>query len=258
MDDYMNLIDVNDASTFSLVMRDVFKELKNVIPFNELEVIKSKPVDTDIDICQIIEKYFSPSTCYDTYQEVLIPIFSRYELACYHVTRVTNIEHIRQGGITSSIGEYYQRLSAFLRDDGVKETEIELVISAISAEYARKYGDNPYFICFFINCSAISEYSYYSETIGGELAEWTLMDNNPEILHILQTKGFPIAIKFRIPFMRITDFHKDRIIYGIIKQYMCKQFFNHDCCINAEGTITGDVTPENIMDIYVLNDNNDR
>ena len=258
MDGYMNLIDVNDASTFSLVMRDVFKELKNVIPFNEVEVIKSKSVDADIDICSTIERYFSPSTCYDTYQEVLIPIFSRYELACYHVTRVANIEHIRQGGITSSMGEYYQRLSTFLRHEGVKKAEIDRVISAINAEYARKYGDNPHYICFFTNCLAISEYSYYSETIGGELAEWTLTDNNPNILHILQTKGVPIAIKFRIPFIKISKHHQDGIIWGIIKHYIYRQFYNHDYDINVEGTTTSDVTPENIMDIFVLSDNNAR
>ena len=170
MDGYMNLIDVNDASTFSLVMRDVFKELKNVIPFNEVEVIKSKSVDADIDICSTIERYFSPSTCYDTYQEVLIPIFSRYELACYHVTRVANIEHIRQGGITSSMGEYYQRLSTFLRHEGVKKAEIDRVISAINAEYeVAKEIEKNHFAEIFASLSALLSIVFMFIT-GGKLS----------------------------------------------------------------------------------------
>ena len=207
------LIDASSPRSFPPELFDVVQSHIATMPEDEKDAIRKILDKSKQSICIGTEKHFSPTFTegYYMYQDELIPVFDRYELLCFHATRVPEIDSIRRYGIISDMSQYEERMRSFLKSEQVERDRIEATIESIRHEYTRKYGRNPHQICFFINLKSLysedgsAAYDQFYETVGGELAKWALEEKMPDILGILQTKGTPIVVRCAIPFAKIAD-----------------------------------------------------
>ncbi len=253
-------IDVTKPETYPYGLFESVQDLISTIPEERLRTIKNTQIDCENDAFCAIEDYLGCSSQYWFYKKELIPLFSQYNIICYHATRVGDIESIHRKGICSSFYDYLNQLESFLTQQDVTKDEIAAVLDTIKKKYAQKYAIANHSICFFTNPISfhtedrLAGFDQYCETIGGELAYDALLGANPKVLSLLQSTGVPIVIQFRTPFSAVLDHQKYGIIYHFVAYAAVKQIWGYDLTIEPDGAIVGDVKPEDILDIIVLDE----
>lgn len=249
------MIDVTKPDTFPKELADIVLTHIASISDNELQKIKNCKIVHETDVQCAIDRFLGVSAAYQMYQDKLIPIFNRYELICYHATRVGNIETLLEDGLCSCMDKYEKRLIEFLRIENVPEDQIRLAQELIRKEYLRKYRDNHHQICFFTNYISLHDeegscaYDQFCETVGGELANWALENDLPNVWRVLRTKGIPVVIKFKLPFSMVANYHKDSLIFPFVSAVAAKHLWGFDYIIESDSSLIGDVPPSNIINI---------
>ena len=256
----MRLIDASKPETFPPELTEIVMAHISSIPDAELQRIRDFRIGNETDVRCALEKYLgtSSSSGYHMYRDELIPLFDRCEIVCYHATRVGSMKSILDQGLVSSWTDYAELLAAFLRQEGVAEQQIQAAMEAVGHEYHRKYGSQPHQICFYINCASLysedgtAAYDQFCETVGGELANWALMDRYPDILKVLQTKGVPAIVTFKTPFTKVADYHKDVLISPFVYSIAAKHIWEFDYKVEADSSLIGDVPPTDILDVSLV------
>ena len=188
----MRLIDASRPETFPPELTEIVTAHISAIPDAEMQRIRDCRIDSETDIRCALEEYLGTSSSrgYRMYRDELIPVFDHCEIVCYHATRVGNTKSILDRGLVSGWTAYAELLTAFLRQEGIEEAQIQVAMEAVEHEYRRKYGGNPHQICFYINRASLysedgtAAYDQFCETVGGELANWALMNRCPDTLRV--------------------------------------------------------------------------
>lgn len=256
----MRLIDASNPETYPPELEKIVLAHIVAIPAEVLNKIKACNIDNTTDVRCALEDYLGTNTTvgYQMYRNELIPAFNRYDILCYHATRIESPASILNNGIISDISEYEQLVSVFLKNEGVNENRIQHAMEAIRHEYHRKYQNNPHQICFFINQSSLynedgsAAYDQFYETVGGELANWALTEKFPDVLAVMQTKGIPAVVSFRTPFSKVADYHQDTLISPFVYSVAAKKIWNFDYPVEADSSLIGNVPPEDIIDVSVI------
>ena len=256
----MRLIDASKHETFPTELAEIVMAHISSIPDTELKRIKDCQVDNETDIRCALEKFLgaTSSAGYRMYRDELIPAFNHYEIICYHATRVGNLKSILDRGLLSEWSDYAELLTEFLKQQSVEEQQIQVAVEAIRREYHRKYSNLPHQICFFINRSSLysedgaAAYDQFCETVGGELANWALMDRYPDVLRVLQTKGFPVIVTFKTSFMKVAEYHKDILISPFVYSIAAKHLWKIDYKVQADSSLIGNVLPTDILDVSLV------
>ncbi len=256
----MRLIDASNPETYPPEMEKIVLEHIAAIRTDTLNRIRSCHIDNTTDVRCALENYLGTSTNigFHMYRNELIPAFNRYEILCYHATRIESTVSILNKGIISDMEEYERLLAAFLEHEGVEEGRIHVALEAIRHEYYRKYRNNPHQICFFINPSSLynedgsAAYDQFYETVGGELANWALAEKCPDVLSVLQKKGVPVVVAFKTPFTKVADYHQDVLISPFVYSVAAKHIWGFDCPVEADSSLIGNVPPEDIIDVSVI------
>ena len=252
------MIDVSNPDTFPTELANIVLSHIASIPDSELQKIKNSEIMHETDVCCAIERFLGVWAAYQMYHDELIPIFDRYELICYHATRVGSIETLRESGLCSGMDKYEKHLAEFLRTENVPEDQIRLAQELISKEYLRKYHDNRHQICFFTNYISLHDeagscaYDQFYETVGGELANWALENDLPNVWKVLRTKGIPVVVKFKCPFSKVANYQKDSLIFPFVSAIAAKHLWGFDYVIESDGSLIGDVPPSNILSIIEI------
>ena len=59
----------------------------------------------------------------------------------------------------------------------------------------------------------------YCENIGGEMAKIALQNDCKELYSLLKNSGKSFVVKFKIPYLRISDYRKDDVVFSFISYY---------------------------------------
>lgn len=254
----MKLINASDPSSFPTELKSIVSAHISLIPACELQKIKKIRIENKGDVLSAIESHLSPLAAYRMYCEELIPVFDSYDLLCYHATRVGSIETILKNGIFSSFEQYKKYLIQFLQNEKVSTKKINQSIELVQAEYLRKYSSSSHQICFFTNLESLhnddgsAAYDQFCETVGGELANWALKEELPDVLSALQTKGVPLVVEFKTSFSQISRHSQESIIYQFVAAVTAKYLWNFEYRIEADGSLTGDIASSEIISLIQI------
>lgn len=256
----MRLIDASKPETFPPELAEIVMAHISAIPDAELQRIRDCRIDSETDVRCALEEYLGTSSTsgYHMYRDELIPAFDHCEIVCYHATRVGSTKSILDRGLVSDWAAYSELLTAFLGQEGIERQQIQTAMEAVEHEYRRKYGCQPHQICFYINRDSLysedgaASYDQFCETVGGELANWALMDGYPDILKVLQTKGFPAIVTFKTPFAKVADYHKDVLISPFVYSTAAEYLWKFDYKVEADSSLIGNVPPTDILDVSVV------
>lgn len=251
------IIDALNSQTYPEEANDIVLSHIALLPDEKLRKIRDIHIEYESDVRCAFDGFLNINSThgYKMFTEELIPVFNKYNILCYHATRVENINTIKERGLLSSLDDYDQLLSGFLKREGINKGKIEEILESIHCVARRKNYKGIHQICFYINKNDLynedgsAGYDQFLETIGGELAHWALYNKNPETLSILQTKGIPVVVCFKTPFSRIAYSHKDKVISPFVYNIAAKSIWDFDYEIRADAELVGDVTPENIVEI---------
>ena len=260
MESTLQIVDVSKPDTFPEELTDIVLKHITEISNSGLQNIKNSQITYSNDVICAIEDYLGPSSAYQMYRDELIPAVNRYELMCYHATRVGNIDTIWKNGLFADMDKYKKNLTDFLRMKKVSENKIQSALALIDNEYLRKYKDIPHLICFFTNRISLynddDSYAYdqFCETVGGELANWALENTLPDVLSVLRTNGIPVVVKFKTPLSKVPNYRKEIIIFQFVSAIAAKHLWNYNYVIETDGSIIGDVPPSDIISVIEINE----
>lgn len=248
-----NLISAANPASFPAGLYDTVVTVIDQIPYEELQRLKQSVPANERSVDSALDGWLGIWKQYDLYQKTLIPMFNQYDILCYHATRIGSKDSICQQGLRTNMKVYTEMLKSFLLSEGVSDEKINLALDAIQKEYQRKYRDNPHQLCFFTNLVSFRNvdgsagYDQFCETVGGELANWALENQYPEILEILRTKGFPVVVEFTAPFGSVADYHKDNLIFPFVAHVAAKKLWGFNYVIESNSSLIGEIPPERIL-----------
>lgn len=249
------MIDVTKPESYpDELSRIVLSHIKTISD-QEMIQIKHARIKSEKDVMIAIEGFLGISAAYNMYKNELIPAFNQHELLCYHATRVDCIESITRNGIFSDMGKYRKFIASFMKTEGLDDEVIHDAMDLILKEYERKYYGKPHQICFFVNYTSLYDkegyaaYDQFYETVGGELAHWALENKLPTVLSVLQEKGIPVVIKFKIPFSKVAEYHKDSLIFPFVCSIAAKHIWGYNYAIEADSSFIGEVPPCDIIEV---------
>ena len=250
------LIDASDTNTIPVDIEQKIMRYFALMSEREIEDIKNQKLEYAHDVLCAIEKYVAPYTAYDFYQE-LIALFDQYEIVCYHSTKILDKSIILLDGLKTNDWSTYSRniINAFKKLN-VKENDIGEAIKVIKKQYDWKYPplDREPQLCFYSDLGLLSNnmsagYEKFCENIGGELAQGALKYDYPQIYSCLRENGDAILVKFKIPFIDISSYNKDSIVYHFVAYFAGKNFWNYNYEIHFDGNTDKDIAPNNILEI---------
>lgn len=249
------LIDVSDVSTIPIEVKNKIYEAFSALSNDAVKRIKCQKVNNNYDILCAIGDYYGTSRATGFYDE-LNTILEKYDLVCYHATKVSSKSILLKDGLkTNDWDVYCSNLKSAYMNMKLSDEEIQKAVDIVKSEYNRKYAgyDGKAQVCFFTNMSMLeSEYAAYDqfcESIGGELARWALKDKYPHLYNPLKENGKSCIVKFKLPYSKIADYEKDDIAYQFVIYYACVYFWNRKYDIEFDGITQYDVSPEDILNI---------
>lgn len=250
------LIDVSDIKTIPIEVEKKIREQFTSMPRSITSKIKAYEIKYNRDVNCAIENYVGPSSAYYFYQE-LIPLFKKYNLACYHSTKMLDKNIIFSTGLkTNEWDTYSKHIINTLRILRVEEEDIAKTIEIIKRQYDWKYpsqGREPQ-LCFYSDTGLLSEdmsagYEQFCENIGGELARNALKENYPQLYGQLRENGEALLVKFKIPFSNIKAYNQDSIIYQFVSYFAGKYFGNYNYEIHFDGNTDKAVPASDILEL---------
>ncbi|MBD5156936.1 MAG: hypothetical protein HDT13_04815 [Butyrivibrio sp.] len=250
------LIDVSDTNAIPVDIEQKIMSYFALMSERTIADIKNQKLEYDRDVLCAIEKYVSPYTAYDFYQE-LISLFDQYEIVCYHSTKILDKSIILLDGLKTNDWSTYSRniINTFKRLN-VKENNIGKAIKAIKKQYDWKYPsfDREPQLCFYSDVGQLSSdmtagYEQFCENIGGELARDALKIDYPQIYRYLRENGDAILVKFKIPFIDVKSYDKVSVAYHFVAYFAGKYFWNYNYEIHFHGNTDKDIAPNNILEI---------
>lgn len=252
-------IDFADYSTIPSELEKNIIDAFISMPQNVVSEIKARSVEGNFDVYCAIENYLNPYYGQWLYSKLNV-ILSRYEIICYHATKVLNKSIILNEGLKVNELELYKSyISEVCFKLGFKQDDTNEVIKLVSEIYSKKYeevGTKPQ-LCFFSNLSMIDTetagYEQFCENIGGELIRDALKRRYNELYKPLQEHGEAVIVKFKMPFQNIIEYKQDTALYQIIAYYAGKYFWNKDFSIGFDGITEQNVSPQNIIKLLPYN-----
>lgn len=253
------IIDVSDISTIPVEVKNKIYESFSTLSKDVVNEIRCQDIHYNNDILCAIEDYYGPfrATCF--YDE-LNTILEKYELICYHATKVSSKSILLRDGLKINDWNVYcsNLRSAYMNAD-VSEDKIQEAVDIVKSEYNRKYAgyDRKAQLCFFVNLSEFegeyAAYDQFCESIGGELARWALKDKYPELYKPLKENGESCIVKFKLPYAKIADYEKNSIAYQFVIYYAGVYFWNKEYDIEFDSNTQFDVSPKDILAIIDYN-----
>ncbi len=226
------LIDVSDVSTIPIEVKNKIYQSFSALSNDVVNRIKCQEANHNNDILCAIEDYYGPFRATGFYDE-LNTILEKYDLVCYHATKVSSKSILLKDGLkTNDWDVYCSNLKSAYMDMKLSDEEIKKAVDIVKSEYNRKYAgyDRKAQVCFFTNMSMLegeyAAYDQFCESIGGELARWALKDKYPELYNPLKENGKSCIVKFKLPYAKIADYEKDSIAYQFVIYYAGVYFWN--------------------------------
>ena len=95
------IIDVSDISTIPMEIEQKILERFQSMPCSIVSKIKKCEIEYDRDVCCAIEDYMGPSSAYYFYRELCV-LFEKYEMICYHSTKILDEKIILTSGLQTN------------------------------------------------------------------------------------------------------------------------------------------------------------
>ena len=249
------LIDVSNISTIPIEVKNRIYESFSNLPNGAIDEIKCQKVHHNNDILCAIERYYGPLRCTNFYGE-LNDILEKHDIVCYHATKISSKSMLQRDGLKiNDWNVYCSNLKNAYINVGFAEDKMQEAVDIVKSEYNRKYAGygGKAQVCFFTNMSMFegeyAAYDQFCENIGGELARWSLKNKYPELYKPLKENGKSCIVKFKLPYVKITEYEKDSIAYQFVIYYAGVYFGNKEYDIEFDGNTQSDVSPEDILDI---------
>lgn len=245
------LIDVVNVDSYPVELKEVVQHEVDCCT-QEIEDIKNQ-LTCGTEPVIAFEKQYGCNTRYYWYQSTLIPIFCKYDIACYHITKALDPERFMQTGLyTNDIVRYCKRLREELHQCGFVTQEQDYIIDLAQQEYKRKHTSLRIHPLLFFTSGMDTlkmRYDQFTENIGGELVRWPLEEHNPEMQTRLRHYGKPCVVKFRLPFKEIEAHDHYGIVQQFVYDYLAKSVFNIDYHIAFDAKTSIDIPPEDILEV---------
>lgn len=195
-------------------------------------------------------------------------LFRKYEddyFVGWHITRIEDIERYRREGILTLNGKIeigVKRLEYYLlKRIHVNINTFNQIIEKAKCYWKRDKGRTTNIYFYFTRAQTLNNARVmkFAENLGGEILNWSLRSVDKDLYkkepyQRLWVWGIPCRVKFRA---RLKDFDK-RTQYDFIKQisiyYAMKEIYGADYDIECAGSKRGSVSPNDILQIDVIDD----
>lgn len=195
----------------------------------------------------------------------IIPILETYEIQLFHSTRLLGTMCIEKHGLKVNEWAWYQEvLTDALQKLGLTSEITEQAMKFVRKTYDHKCEsmENP--SLYFYSSSKMANkaehnglgYAVFSESIGGEIADWALKENMPEVYSLLQENGTAFIVEASVPFSYILDCLKGRIAYQFVCYYIAKIFWDYEYPIEFTSVTTKSIARNHIVHIIPYFDKN--
>lgn len=175
----------------------------------------------------------------------------------FHNTRVLSKDELLNIGLqVLAADSYLYRIRRIFTQLGIEKNEQVKGCTKLREYLNDKHGRRTNTLSFYTPYSLSQDYSKFTENIGGEICEFGLSDNFPEIYAKLTSNGYPITVKFVFSFVDVIDCHKDRIAFEFIRHYAAKLILEYDYRIVFDGSLNKTIQPSQIIEILDFIDNN--
>lgn len=249
------IIEINHPETYPNELHRIIENYLSLLPHEQYERLKQTEISCDSDVITALGEIIRPVVCSKLYEDVL-NILEKYEMMCYHATKVFDKDSIIQNGLKLNTWEWYKDtfLNA-LMGIGFNASEINEIIEIVKREYDRKYWGRDEAICFFQDINDLEKlqgagYDQFCESIGGEIARWALKkDTYMHIYNRLRTFGDAIIVKFKLPIIDIAFFRKDNVAFNFICFYVAKILWDYRLDIAFDGMTQMDVASDRIIEL---------
>lgn len=248
------VIDISNTETYPVELEVSILKYIDGLSQTTKDIIKQEKIEYSSDVRCAIENYLCPSRAESFYAQ-LIDIMEKYNLICYHSTKVLDINSILDKGLHPNEWKWYsQTLIDAFRNLDINEVDLIKAMDLVKHEYERKYIEREPALCFFSDLSLIEEdgtagYEQFCENIGGELARWALKKKEPSIYNLLKAKGRQIIVKFEISFSDVVWFQKEDIVYQFVCYVAAKYFWNYKYQIQFDGITRNEIKPNKIIEL---------
>lgn len=241
-----------DSSNYNSFPNEFIKEIVNRV--NSMP-IKDQSELLNLYDPNVVDNYFRPlGNSFDWYQNSLIPLMNNYDFICFHSTRVYSEKDILDNGLkTNDWNSYSTTMANTLSLLNVPNDKNRLALNYIKTEYDRKITNQPE-LCFFSGLNLISQdcvagYENWCESIGGELASWSLENNMPEIYSMLKNNGNPYYVNFKLRFEKFCNYCKDFILKELLTKVICEEFWKIDYEVRFDGKTGCDIPASDILQL---------
>lgn len=229
------IIDCANPNTFPKEISALAEEFVSKLPC-EYNILES-----DLQICGF-------------YVDETVNILNNCDILLYHATKLLHPELLLKNGLrVNEKAAYIDSLISDMRELNVSENDIKDSIKIISEYREAKYQFNnektaPLYFYSIYDLTK-NEYDEFCENIGGETARWAIKQKMPEVYRYLKQNGEGVVVKFKTPFINIDDYKAPIIARAFLYHFISKLICNSDQCIKFDGSISNNISPEDIIDI---------
>ena len=176
----------------------------------------------------------------------------------FHCTKLINPNGLYDNGLKKlRPGEYEIWMKQFLKDK-LPEKKLIHEIEARFAEYDDngEYEHRKNMIWFVINKSLVydSGCKYFFKYFGGEVIRRVAYPLKEVVFPILIENGVPTVVAFEFGFNELPDYQQYNLVNALIESQVFEKSYRYYNEMRAEGYITRDVKPDEIVQIYSDND----
>lgn len=173
------LIDVSDASTIPIEVKDKIYEAFSLLPEDVIDSLKDSYASDENVMQSIIGKVYKNLENMQLYSQ-LTDILEKYEIVCFHSTKMISKDRVKEYGLsTNEWNKYKSNIIHVYKSLGISKEKIEMALKYLWNTYKDRYldvGCEPH-LCFYSNLSMLETegggagYNIYCENIGGEMAK---------------------------------------------------------------------------------------
>ena len=255
------LIDVSDVSTIPVEVKDKIYEAFSLLSEDVIDSLKDSYASDENVMQSIIGKVYKNLENTQLYSQ-LTDILEKYEIVCFHSTKMISKYRVKEYGLsTNEWSKYKSNIIDVYKSLGISKEKIDTALKYLWNTYKDRYldvGCEPH-LCFYSNLSMLETegggagYNIYCENIGGEMAKIALQNDCKELYSLLKNSGKSFVVKFKIPYLRISDYRKDAVVFSFISYYAGLYFQRKEYEIGFLGETQYDIPSEDILDIIDYN-----